>query len=424
MFFHVFSLSFVKNYDGFIVFHCFSLFFYCVSLFFSLFFIGFHCFSCFLFCFGACVWCVVWCMLCLTVAILARRRSSHSGLRLPPDPRTGLMAPKGAKGKAKASSAKSSAKGSRERNKDHENAMQRMRYHLTKSKKDIKKEFKKCTSKQKREWAEKFDRTGNVDFVVTRKTKSSAKFEESGDEGEYLTSDEIYAAMGWTEANKNTPTGQRAAARAEGISQRPGQEAQTAWRRDFQDDPREGQEQEAKEGGARHRLDQARHRGRGTSVKLLGFRFVELFFEFRGGGGGPETRHQRPLGSRSCPWQVCHLASCDGLLELVDAILEAMGEQHQDRHGKPLGRPELPLKSRRWHIQGRWPRGGIQEDRPSPETPRHHRPDRRLLCGGQFSDLDFREGIVIDLLVDSGSYVDWLNFARPLGLGLPHLGTA
>lgn len=122
------------------------------------------------------------------------------------------MAPKSKAG-AKAGAKTRAKRGTKE----HENALQRVRYHVARSKKSIRKEYAKASRAEKAEWAKKWAETQNFDWVVCRKTKHRSKVARDGKEFEWLTEDGLLTAEGWTEENQNTPFGLRAHARAQAV---------------------------------------------------------------------------------------------------------------------------------------------------------------------------------------------------------------
>ena len=119
--------------------------------------------------------------------------------------------------KKKCHKAKPKSDATRKERSQHENLLQKVRYHVSRSKKEIRKAYSKASRAEKQKWASTFEKTGNFDFVVTRKTKYKGQKESEGVDFEWLTADGVYTAEGWSEAIKGTPSGQRAAARAEAI---------------------------------------------------------------------------------------------------------------------------------------------------------------------------------------------------------------
>ena len=100
---------------------------------------------------------------------------------------------------------------------EHSNMMQRMRYHMNKSKAELKAEYGKLTTHQKRDHAKQWQKTGNFDFVATLKKEGKSESWKTSSVGTWFSQDQIYRDEGWTEENQHTPIGQRAAARANAI---------------------------------------------------------------------------------------------------------------------------------------------------------------------------------------------------------------
>ena len=98
---------------------------------------------------------------------------------------------------------------------EHENMQNRVRYHLNKSKTATRDAWKKATKAEKKAWTSTFEKTGNFDHVESKKEKMKEKRSESKRLGVWNCKDKILELEGWSEANKNTEFGQRAALRAE-----------------------------------------------------------------------------------------------------------------------------------------------------------------------------------------------------------------
>ena len=118
-----------------------------------------------------------------------------------------------AKCKAKAK-AKGAPRQLTEEQRNHDNLMARYRYALERSKRAVRKQHAKATAAERKMWAKKFAATGSFDFVEVLKREDKARVENRRKRGRWMTEDAIYAEEGYTEANKNTPFGIRAAARA------------------------------------------------------------------------------------------------------------------------------------------------------------------------------------------------------------------
>ena len=56
--------------------------------------------------------------------------------------------------------------------KSHESALERLRYELKKSGKEVRKEWSSSTSADKKKWQEEYKSTGSYDFIETLKKKS------------------------------------------------------------------------------------------------------------------------------------------------------------------------------------------------------------------------------------------------------------
>ena len=72
-------------------------------------------------------------------------------------------------------------------------------------------------AKLKQDWHTKWNKCKDFDTIYTRKTESRSQRKDKTKSGMWLTADGVYKEEGWTEDNQNTPTGQRAAARAEAV---------------------------------------------------------------------------------------------------------------------------------------------------------------------------------------------------------------
>ena len=59
--------------------------------------------------------------------------------------------------------------------KEHDNAMSRLRYHAKKDKTEIRDEHSKLSRKDKRAWSQKFDAVGNFGFVQCKKSKQEKR---------------------------------------------------------------------------------------------------------------------------------------------------------------------------------------------------------------------------------------------------------
>eukprot|EP00969_Alexandrium_andersonii_P242435 10707598-Alexandrium_andersonii.AAC.1 len=67
------------------------------------------------------------------------------------------------------------------------------------------------------DWARQWQKDKNFDFVIARKTESRSQRGENQNQKLWLTADGVYENEGWAEENKHTPTGERAALRAEAV---------------------------------------------------------------------------------------------------------------------------------------------------------------------------------------------------------------
>ena len=99
----------------------------------------------------------------------------------------------------------------------HEKELTRFRYKLSQSKRTVKREYNKLTQLQKKERRSKSAKTNNFDCGETFKSHGKSKEEVQTLKGRWLSADGIYQEEGWTEQNKDTPTGQRATTRATAV---------------------------------------------------------------------------------------------------------------------------------------------------------------------------------------------------------------
>ena len=96
----------------------------------------------------------------------------------------------------------------------HAAAMKRLRTAVRGSKEDIRKQYNKISKLQKQEWAKQYDETKNFDWVITKKSEARKNMKKLLENAEWMTSDGLLLAEGWSESNQHSEFGQRAAARA------------------------------------------------------------------------------------------------------------------------------------------------------------------------------------------------------------------